>query len=61
MLINASGIIVQVSILVNGNHFFHPYISESVGTWYILSLKTMSYVVTPYTDFKSANSRENYN
>ncbi len=61
MLINTSGIIVQVSILVNGNHFFHPYISESVGTWYILSLKTMSSGVTPYPDFKSANSRENFN
>ncbi len=54
MLINTSGIIVQVSILVNDNHFLHPYISESVGILYILSLKTMSYGVTPYPDFKSA-------
>ncbi len=59
MLINT--IIVQVSILVNGNHFFHSYISESVGTWYILPLKAMSSGVTPYPDFKSANSRENFN
>ncbi len=62
MLINTSGIIVQVSILVNGSNFRHPYISESVGTWYILSLKTMSSGVTPYyPDFKSSNSRENFN
>ncbi len=61
ILINTSGIIVKVSILVNGINFFHPYISESIGTWYILSLKTMSYGVTPYPDFKSANSRENFN
>ncbi len=60
MLINTSGKIVQVSFLVNGNHFFHPYISESIGAWYVLSLKTMSYGVTR-PDFKSANSRENYN
>ncbi len=61
MLINTSGIIVQVSILVNGNNFFHLYISESVKTWYILSLKTMSYGATLYPDFKSANSREDFN
>ncbi len=53
MLINTSGIIVQVSILVNGNNVFHLYISESVKTWYILSLKTMSSGVTLYPDFKS--------
>ncbi len=62
ILINTYGIIVQVSILVNGNNFFfHPYISESVRTWYILSLKTISYGVTSYPDLKSANSRENFN
>ncbi len=61
IVINTSGIIVQVSILVNGNHFFHPYISESIGTCYILSLKTMSSGVTPYPDCKLANSRENLN
>ncbi len=33
--------ISKLSYGVNGNIVFHPYISESVGTWYILSLKTM--------------------
>lgn len=60
MLINTSGMILQVSILVNGNHFFHPYISKRVGTWCILSLKTMSSGVTPYPDFKSGSSMDNF-
>ncbi len=61
ILINTSGVIVQVSVLVNGYLFFHPYISESIGILYILSLKTISYGVTQYSDYKSANSREKFN
>ncbi len=52
--------IIKNNILVNGNIFFHPYISKSIGPWYILSLKTMSSAVTPYPDFKLANSRESF-
>lgn len=44
-----------MSILVNANDFFHPYISKSGQ---IMSLKTMSSGVTPYLDFKVGNSTE---
>ncbi len=47
MFINTSSIIVHV-YFSKCQYFFHPYISDSIGTWYILSLKTMAYGVTPY-------------